>query len=147
MNAAIQTTRKERTVVEEKRAAMIMSVDHAIDILNDFRSTHFSRFAQQQGAKNSSEAYAIVYAAACKVVSGVAPMAQPALADLGIAQLPDAPAEPTWTSQNGESVRVRELPTRHLVNIVNKYGGSRFGAAGIIEACRDELQRRPREAA
>jgi len=145
MNAAIKSMRT--VVAVEKRQVHINSKDHALDILAAYGTNDFADFCSGQGA-TPSEAYAIVYAAACRVAAAMAPLAQPVLADLGVAQFPDAPAEPTRVRSDGGCTRVRDLPTPHLVNIVKKYDQTRISQnAGIFKAIRAELKKRQAEAA
>jgi hypothetical protein len=124
-------------VVVEKRTVFIGSLQEAFQILDDYNKTIGAVFLRKYGC-TYDEAQVLCYAAASYILTfqaGQTARNRDLFTELGVNRVPDSPAEPVWVSQDGSCTRVRELPTRHLINIVNKYDRGNAAGMGIIAAC------------
>jgi len=139
---AIKLTRR----VVEKRTVEIGSDQHAGDILEDWRAVSAAAFQRKYDCRTLPEAEVVYYAALKFRLATLRPTLNAhAVADLGVdLDTPAAPLEPTWTSQDGRTQRIRDMATAHLVNVLERYlfNGAE---AGIFTAISAELDRRVNE--
>lgn len=143
--------KNERRVVE-KRSVFIGTEPEATRIVNDYGTMGTFDFQKKYGC-TMDEGRVLVYAA-CAYLLSVASrrVVNPNLfEELGVKRIPDGPAEPTWTSSNGETTRLRDLPTTYLSN-VRRFAARMVAPAsdhgsGLLDAIDTELARRSTSAA
>lgn len=143
--------KQTRQVQVEERTVTIRNEREAAEIVADYMyATGWGNYRTKYGATTDKESQALAYAAAAFVLSYLAKDVDgPTLAKLGVKRVPDSPAEPTWTSSDGASYRVREMPTKYLEYIkpfAFRMNRGEHGR-GLFDAICRELDKREREAA